>query len=76
MYVRPKYQGRGIGRVLGEQIIHEARRRGCRVMRLDTEISLAAARQLYLSLGFRPTRQYCEVPPDMLKRTIFMELAL
>ncbi len=76
MYVKPGYRGRGIGRALGERIIHEAKRRGYRSMVLDTEVSLRGAQHLYDSLGFKPTQQYYEVPPDILKRTIFMELAL
>jgi len=61
---------------LGERIIHEAKRKGYQLMVLDTEVSLKTAQQLYDSLGFKLTQQYYEVPPDILKRTIFMELAL
>jgi len=76
MYVKPEYRGRGIGRALGGRIIHEAKRKGYQLMVLDTEVSLKNAQQLYDSLGFKLTQQYYEVPPDILKRTIFMELAL
>ena len=76
MYVKPEYRGRGIGRALGERIIHEAKCKGYQLMVLDTEVSLKNAQQLYDSLGFKLTQQYYEVPPDILKRTIFMELAL
>ncbi len=76
MYVKPEHRGRGVGRALGERIIHEAKRKGYQSMVLDTEVSLKTAQQLYDSLGFKLIQKYYEVPPDILKRTIFMELAL
>jgi putative acetyltransferase len=76
MYVRPQYRGKGLGRALCERLISEAKQQGYQVMRLDTEMSLAAAQHLYLSLGFKVTQAYYTVPPEILKRSIFMELAL
>lgn len=76
MYVRPEYRGQGLGRLLGQRIIDEARTIGYHTLRLDTADSLATARRLYTSLGFHERDAYYEVPPDVLRWTIFMEMSL
>jgi ribosomal protein S18 acetylase RimI-like enzyme len=76
MYVRPEHRGKGVGRTLGEQIIREAESRGYHLMRLDTANSMKAAQALYSSLGFKPTQQYYDLPPDIANRAVFMELYL
>jgi GNAT superfamily N-acetyltransferase len=76
LYVRPVYRGTGAGRALAVQAIAEARAMGYRLMRLDTGTFLEASRRLYASLGFVETGPYYEVPPDVLRVTVFMELAL
>jgi putative acetyltransferase len=76
MYVRPAYRGLGIGKALGEQIIREAKSRGYQLMRLDTADTMKTAQGLYKSLGFKLTQQYYDLPPDILKRAVFMELSL
>jgi ribosomal protein S18 acetylase RimI-like enzyme len=53
--VIPAYRGRGIARRLMLACIDTARRRGKRVMTLETERSMTAAQQLYIDLGFQPT---------------------
>jgi putative acetyltransferase len=76
MYVRPEFRGRSLGKALCDRLIREARIKGYKILRLDTETSLAAAQHLYLSLGFKIIKPYYDVPPEILKRSIFMELAL
>ncbi len=76
LYVRPACRGTGAGRSLAVQAIAEARAMGYRLMRLDTGTFLEASRRLYGSLGFVETAPYYEVPPDVLRVTVFMELRL
>jgi len=58
MYVRPSARRQGLGRVLGEAILAEARTRGYRTMRLDTIDTMTPAITLYESLGFRSIAPY------------------
>ncbi len=76
LYVRPAYRGVGIGRALTVQAIDEARAMGYCLMRLDTGTFLDASRRLYASLGFVETGSYYDVPPDVLRVTVFLELRL
>jgi len=57
MWLRPACQGRGLGRRLMDDCLDEARRLGCRALRLDTQAKLAAAVHLYRAYGFT------EIPP-------------
>ena len=64
LYVLPDSRDKGIGRILAQAVINEARSRGYAKMRLDTVESMHAARALYASLGFYAIRPYRYNPID------------
>jgi len=66
LYVTQSARGTGLGRTLAELCVAEARRRGYKVMRLDTLTTMDAANHIYRSLGFRERSAYYENPlPDV-----------
>jgi ribosomal protein S18 acetylase RimI-like enzyme len=73
LYVRPAFQGQGIGRSLAEVVIAEARQAGYTTMKLDTLAFMTAAMSLYESLGFRDSAPYRHNP---IPGTRFMSLSL
>jgi putative acetyltransferase len=73
LYVRPPFRALGIGKVLAEAIIAEARRKGYKKMCLDTVPSMHEAQALYESLGFQDIESYRYNP---ICGTRFMELRL
>lgn len=74
LFVRPAYRGTGLGRVLVERIIDEARRLGYTHMRLDTMPGrMDKAIALYRSIGFVEIAPYYVNP---VADATFMELKL
>ena len=74
LFLRPGYRSRGLGRVLVEAIIEEARKIGYSHMRLDTiSDRMGRAIELYKSIGFVEIEPYYHSPVDTTK---FMELDL
>jgi epoxyqueuosine reductase len=71
LFVRPAFQGQGLGRRLAQAIIEQARQIGYKRMWLDT--AMEPAMGLYRSLGFTEIPPYEEVP---IKGAVFMELKL
>lgn len=76
MFIYPRFQGQGIGRALGESIIHAGKAAGYRVMRLDTSVRQSEAQALYQKLGFRRIEPYYELPSALRDWLVFMELSL
>ena len=60
MWLRPAWQGRGLGRRLMDASLDEARALGCRALRLDTQAKLEAAVRLYRAYGFSEIPRYNE----------------
>jgi ribosomal protein S18 acetylase RimI-like enzyme len=56
--VRPAFRRFGLGRVLAEALLDEARRAGYSVMLLDTLDEMESARGLYSTLGFEEVAPY------------------
>jgi putative acetyltransferase len=73
LYVRPQFRSLGIGKLLAEAVIEEAKKVGYSYMRLDTVPSMERAQALYESLGFKKTLPYC---PNPIAGAVFLELKL
>jgi len=58
LFVRAAFRASGVGRMLAERVITEARSIGYRRMFLDTLPSMGRAQQLYDALGFREVAPY------------------
>lgn len=74
LYLRPSFRGKGLGRVIAEKIIAEARSIGYRSMRLDTIAPIMKdAVEMYRKLGFREIAPY---RPNPIAGATYMELQL
>jgi ribosomal protein S18 acetylase RimI-like enzyme len=74
LYVRPRFRGRGLGKILAQKVVAEARAVGYRKLRLDTvESVMQAAVALYRSLGFAEIAPY---RPNPIEGALYMELRL
>lgn len=58
LYVKPEFQGLGIGKKMALAIIEEAKAKGYKTMKLDTLKRLQSANYLYAALGFIETKPY------------------
>src|SRR6201997_5613760 len=59
LYLRPAFRGKGLGRILTERILQEARSIGYQTLRLDTvEPVMKDAVAMYRRLGFREIAPY------------------
>jgi N-acetylglutamate synthase-like GNAT family acetyltransferase len=74
LYLRPQFRGKGLGRILADRIIAEARQIGYKRMRLDTVGPVMKdAVAMYRKLGFKEIPAY---RPNPNPGTLYMELEL
>jgi len=73
LFVRPEYRKGGVGRLLAERLIQEARQSGYQRMRLDSLPHMKPALQLYRELGFQSIAPYTINP---VAGAVFLELQL
>ena len=74
LYLRPQFRGKGLGRVLADRVIAEARQIGYRHMRLDTvEPVMKDAVGMYRKIGFKEIAPY---RPNPIAGALYMELEL
>ena len=73
VFLQMAYRGKGLGRLMMERVIEDARRAGYREMVLDTLPIMKGACGLYDRMGFVPTEKYNDNP---LPYAIFRRLML
>jgi len=73
LFVKPTFQGLGLGRKLAEACLAEAASIGYGIMRLDTLGQMTSAIALYRSLGFQECPPYYHNP---LEGVVYMEKTL
>lgn len=73
LFVRPRFQGLGLGRQLAHAIIASSCELGYSMMRLDTLDTLTVAMRLYEQIGFRRIPAYYDNP---LPGVVYWELDL
>jgi ribosomal protein S18 acetylase RimI-like enzyme len=73
LYIRSEARGASLGRRVAERLVERAAALGYEVVRLDTLAHMAAAQNLYRSLGFREIAAYYSNP---LANSVYMELSL
>jgi putative acetyltransferase len=66
LYVRPPFQGGGLGRSLVKRVITEAKAAGYQALRLDTLPRMERAITLYRTFGFREIPRYGDNPPEAI----------
>jgi len=74
LYLRPAFRGKGLGRIMVDILVSEARRMGYHRLRLDTiEPLMKDAVRTYRKMGFREIAPYCANPCE---GALYMELVL
>ena len=73
VFLQLPYRGLGLGRLMMERVIDDARQAGYQEMVLDTLPIMTGACGLYRRMGFLPTEKYNDNP---LPYAIYMKLAL
>lgn len=75
MYIRPQYRGRGLGKVMLQQLLDKAKEFGYYSVYLDSAQFMKTAHRLYYSLGFVDRAEFAEAetPPPLRAHAIYME---
>ena len=74
LYLRPAHRGKGLGRMLVDRVVAEARRIGYERMRLDTiQPSMPDAIAIYRRMGFQEIPPYRQNP---IAGALYLELSL
>ena len=73
LYVRPRFRGRGLGEVLLDWILAEARLAGYREMVADTMPAMTTALAMYDRRGFERTGPYAD---DATPGAVYLRLVL
>jgi putative acetyltransferase len=68
MYVRPRFRGRGLGKLMLKHLMEYSLAHGIRVLRLETGIYQVEAIGLYERMGFRRIFAFGEYEDDPLSR--------
>jgi putative acetyltransferase len=76
MYVRPAFRGRGVGRLMLDHLIAQARAHGLTVIRLETGIHQREAISLYERRGFRRIPPFGPYWDDPVSRCYEMRLSV
>ncbi len=76
MYVSPAFRGQRLGDALVVSLIDTASALGYRKIVLDTFHTLKAAHYQYRKAGFLDVTPTFDLPPDLVGKVYFMELAL
>lgn len=76
VFVPPRFQGQGLGRLLCQGLVDAARAAGFVEMKLDTGLRMTEAAALYRAMGFRPCAPYHDYPARLLPHIVFMSLPL
>jgi len=78
VYIQEPFRGMGLGRLVLQRLLSDARSLGCHAVCLDTAEFMHAARQLYLAHGFVdcPPHDEVEVPRALHHRWHFMQRSL
>lgn len=73
LYVRPGYRGKGVGRILIDQVINDAKLIGYKHVRLDTFPFMDSAIRIYRQYGFYDIERYNDNPAFT---AVYMQLDL
>lgn len=72
LFVRPEFQGKGIGKALVSHLVDAARAIGYNFIQLETASYMTDAHRLYRAYGFREIQPYYEVLHSLKDHLLFM----